>query len=94
MLYNCKRGLQELLCNCAEVFCFLQDFRVFVCKQHYTAVIDLNRYMLQYHEVSALVRRQVVNCFNRLELVDLSKTKLLEELAQAIEQLGKPLARL
>jgi hypothetical protein len=56
--------------------------------------MNLDRHMLQYHKVPALVRRQVVDCFSRLELVDLSKIKLLKEPTQAIEQLGKLLAGL
>ena len=93
-LFNRKRGSQVSLSNCAEVFCFLQDFRVFVCKQHHTAVINLDGHMSQYHNVPASVRRQVVNCFSRLKPVDPCKIKLPEEPAQAIEQLSKPLARL
>jgi antitoxin component of RelBE/YafQ-DinJ toxin-antitoxin module len=93
-LFNRKRGSQVSLSNCAEVFCFLQDYRVFVCKQHHTAVINLDRHMSQYHNVPASVRRQVVNCFSRLKPVDPCKIKLPEEPAQAIEQLGKPLAGL
>lgn len=89
-----KRGSQVSLSNCADVFCFLEDFKVFVCKQHHTAVMNLDRHMLQYHKVPASVRRQVVDCFRRLEPVDPSKIKLPKEPTQAIEQLGKPLAGL
>jgi hypothetical protein len=89
-----KRGSQVSLSNCADVFCFLEDFKVFVCKQHHTAVMNLDRHMLQYHKVPASVRRQVVDCFSRLEPVDPSKIKLSKEPTQAIEQLGKPLAGL
>jgi hypothetical protein len=76
------------------VFYFLEDFKVFICKQHYTIVINLNKYILQYYKVPALVQRQVVNCFSRLELVDPSKIKLPKEPTQAIEQLSKLLIRL
>jgi hypothetical protein len=50
--------------------------------------------MLKYHKVQALTRREVVDCFSRLKPVDLGKIKLLEQPAQAIEQLGKLLAGL
>jgi hypothetical protein len=89
-----KRGLRVSLSNCADVFCFLEDFRIFLCKQHHTAVINLNRHMLHYHKVPVSIRRQVVDCFSCLELVDLSKIKLPKEPVQAIAQLGKPLAGL
>lgn len=89
-----KRGSRVSLSNCADMFCFLEDFSVFVCKQHHTAVISLDRHMSQYHKVPASIRRQVVDCFSRLKPVDPDKIKLPKEPAQAIEQLGKPLAGL
>ena len=76
------------------MFCFLENFKVFVYKQHYTAVMNLDRHILQYYKVPTSVRRQVVDCFSRLKLVDLSKIKLPKEPTQAIEQLSKLLARL
>jgi hypothetical protein len=89
-----KRGSRVSLSNCADIFCFLEDFRVFVCKQHHTAIINLDRHMSQYHKVPASIRREVVDCFSRLEPVDPGKIKLPEEPVQAIEQLGKPLTGL
>jgi len=89
-----KRGSRVSLSNCADIFCFLEDFGVFVCKQHHTAVINLDRHMLQYHKVPASTRREVVNCFTRLKPVDLGKIKLPEQPMQAVEQLGKPLTGL
>jgi hypothetical protein len=89
-----KRGSQAPLSNCADIFCFLEDFGVVVCRQHHTAVINLDRYMLQYHKVPASTRREVVDCSSRLKPVDPGKIKLPEQPVQAIEQLGKPLAGL
>jgi hypothetical protein len=89
-----KRGSRVSLSNCADIFCFQEDFGVFVCKQHHTAIINLDRHMSQYHKVPASIRREVVDCFNRLTPVDPGKIKLPEEPVQAIEQLGKPLTGL
>lgn len=93
-LQYCKKGSQVLLSNCADIFCFLEDFWVFVCKQHHTAITSLDRHMSQYHKVPASIRREVVDCFSRLKPVDTGKIKLPEEPVQAIEQLGKPLTGL
>ena len=89
-----KRGLRVSLSNCADIFCFLEDFGVFVCRQHHTAVISLDRHMMKYHKVPASTRREVIDCFSRLKPVDPGRTKLPEEPVQAIEQLGKPLTGL
>jgi hypothetical protein len=89
-----KRGSRVSLSNCANIFYFLEDFRVFIYRQHHTAVISLNRHMSKYHKVQASTRREVVDCFSRLKPVDLGKIKLLEQPVQAIEQLDKPLAGL
>ena len=89
-----KRGSQVSLSNCADIFCFLEDFGVVVCKQHHTAVMSLDRHMSQYHKVPASTRREAVDCFSRLKPVDPGKIKLPEQPVQGIEQLGKPLVRL
>lgn len=93
-LQYCKRGSRVSLSNCADIFCFLEDFGVFVCRQHHTAVISLDRHMSKYHKVQTSTRREVVDCSSRLKPVDPGKIKLPEEPVQAIEQLGKPLAGL
>jgi hypothetical protein len=90
----CKRGSQVSLSNCAEILCFLEDYGVLVCKQHHTAIVILDKHLLQHHKVPAATRRQVVECFSRLRLVEPAKTKLPEEPAQPIEQLGRPLTGL
>jgi hypothetical protein len=47
----CKRSLQVLLNNCNNVLCFLQDFSVFIYKEHLTAVVNLNTHLLQHYSV-------------------------------------------
>jgi hypothetical protein len=89
-----KRGTRVSLSNCADIFCFLEDSGVFVCKQHHTAVINLNRHMSQYHKVPASTQRELVNCFSRLKPVDPGEIKLPEQPVHAIEQLCKPLTGL
>lgn len=90
----CKRGSQVSLSNCAEIFCFLEDYGVLVCKQHRTAIINLGKHLSQHHNVPASTRRQVVDCFSRLKPLDPAKIKLPEEPAQPIEELGRPLTGL
>ena len=33
--------------NCDEVFCFLEDFGVLVCKKHYSGVINLDKHLFK-----------------------------------------------
>jgi hypothetical protein len=89
-----KKGSQVSLSNCAEIFCFLEEYGVLVCKQHRTAVINLDKHLSQHHSVPASARRQIVNCFSRLKQLDPAEIKLPEEPAQPIEELGRPLTRL
>jgi hypothetical protein len=56
-----------------------------------TAIVNLNKHLLQYYNVPALARRQIVNCFSRLKALDPVKVKLPDEPAEAIEELRKPL---
>lgn len=89
-----KRGSQVSLSNCTDILCFLEDYGVFVCKQHHTAVVNLDKHLSQYHNVPASTRRQVVDCFSRLTPLAPAEIKLQDEPVQAIEELGKPLTRL
>jgi hypothetical protein len=66
MLPYRKRRSRASLSSCADIFCFLEDFGVSVCKQHHTAVISLDRHMSQYHKVPVSTRREVVDCFSHL----------------------------
>jgi hypothetical protein len=75
MLPYCKRRSRALLSSYANIFCFLEDFRVSVCKQHHTAVISLDRHISQHHKVPVSTRREVVDCFSHLKPVDLGKIK-------------------
>jgi hypothetical protein len=85
-----KSGSQVSLSNCTEIFCFLEDYGVLVCKQHRTAIINLDEHLSQHHNVPAPTRRQVVDCFNRLKPLYPARIKLPEEPAQPIEELGRP----
>lgn len=86
-----KRGLQVSLDNCDDVLCFLQDFGVLVCKEHHTAVVNLDTHLLQHHSVPAATRKQVVQRFSCFTPVDPAEIELPDQPAQPIEELGKPL---
>lgn len=74
-----KRGSQVSLSNCSEMFCFLKDYGVLVCKQHRTGIVNLDEHFSQNHSVPDSTRKQVVDCLKRLKLVDPAKIKLPEE---------------
>lgn len=89
-----KRGVQVSLSNCGEIFCFREDYSVLICKQHRTAILNLDKHLLKHHKVPAGTRRQVVDYFSRLKLLDPAKIQLPEEPVEPIEELGRPLAGL
>jgi hypothetical protein len=55
-----KRGANVTLSNCDNIFCFLEDFSVLVCKQHHTAVVNLDTHLLQHHNVHVAARKQII----------------------------------
>ncbi|KAF2621062.1 hypothetical protein BU25DRAFT_416411 [Macroventuria anomochaeta] len=89
-----KRGSQVSLSNCADIICYMQAYGVLVCKQHHTAIVNLDKHLLRYHNVPALAQRQIVDCFSRLKALDPAEVKLPDKPAEAIEELGKPLTGL
>jgi hypothetical protein len=46
-----KRGAQVSLNTYDDILCFLQDFKVLVCKEHHTAVVHLGTHLLQHHKL-------------------------------------------
>lgn len=86
-----KWSRQLTLSNCDDVFCFLEDFGVIVCKQHRTAVVSLDAHLRKYHAASAALRRQILKRFSQFETVAPSAIELPDEPAQPMEELGNPL---
>ena len=82
-----------MLSNYNDVFCFLKDFSVIVCKQHYIAVVSLNTHLCKYYAASATLQQQILKRFSQFKTVTLSIIKPLDEPAQPIEELGKLLDR-
>jgi hypothetical protein len=89
--HTCKWARQLTVSNCNEVFCFLEDFSILVCKQHCTAIVSLDAHLRKHHAASATLRQQIVKCFNHFNTVTPSTVELPDEPAQAIEELGEPL---
>jgi hypothetical protein len=77
--------------NCDNVFCFLDDYGVLICRQHHTAIVNLEKHLRQQHAVSIQQRQQIVQHFSRFTLVSPDALKLPEEPATPFEELGQPL---
>jgi superfamily II DNA or RNA helicase len=89
---NARKGPPRVsIDNCDEIFCFLGDYGVLVCRQHRTAVINLEKHLRQQHAVSLQQRRQIVQHFNELALVSPDAVELPEEPATPFDELGQPL---
>jgi hypothetical protein len=86
-----KQGPQVSPNNCKDILCFLQDFSVLICKQHQTAVVNLNTHLLQHHNVPTAAQRQIIEHFSQRAVVDLTKIQLPDKPAQPIQELRLPL---
>jgi hypothetical protein len=86
-----KGPLRVLINNCDDIFSFLDDYSVLVCRQHCTGVVNLKKHLQQQHAVSLQQRRQIVQHFSRLTLVSPDAVELPEEPVTSFEELGQPL---
>jgi superfamily II DNA helicase RecQ len=77
--------------NCNDVFCFLEDFGVLVCKEHCSGVVNLNRHLLEQHKTPVNVREEIVQRFAHYKRKDPKDIQLPEQPADPIEELGAPL---
>ena len=77
--------------NCDNVIRFLNNFSVLVCKEHRTAIINVDKHLLQHHALPAAVRRPLVKHYSQYEIVDPKSVKLPEQPADPINALGPPL---
>jgi hypothetical protein len=58
---NASCTLQKLsLDNYTTVICFLEEFSILVCKEHRTAVVNLNVHLRDQHATPAAIRKQIV----------------------------------
>jgi hypothetical protein len=62
-----------------------------VYKQHYTAVINLNKHLLEHHATQAIVRKEIIAHFKYYARANLKAIQLLEPPVPAVKKLGSPL---
>ena len=77
--------------NSDDCFCYLQKFRVLVCREHATAVQNLELYLRDHHVVAALERRDIVAKYGELRRRKPAEVTLPQPLGPPIKVLGKPL---
>jgi hypothetical protein len=77
--------------NCDNVICFLDQFRILVCKEHRTAIINVDKHLLQHHALPAALRRPLVEHYSQYETVNPTAIELPEQPADPIDALGPPL---
>jgi hypothetical protein len=87
-----RRMVQQLsLDSYRDILCLLEDFGVVVCKQHCTAVANLNTHLRDQHATPVLLRKQIVAQFQPFAIVNPSTVTLPEQPAWPIQELGTPL---
>ena len=53
----CRKPQELSVENCDDILCFLVEFGVLVCKQHYTGVVNLDKHLLEQHKIPVKVRK-------------------------------------
>jgi hypothetical protein len=77
--------------NYTDILCYLEDFRVLVCKQHCTAVVNLNAHIRDQHATPAALRKEIVERLRDFPTADPGEVELPEQPAWPIQELGTPL---
>jgi hypothetical protein len=88
---NAGRTLQKLsLDNYTTVICFLEEFGVLVCKEHCTAVVNLDVHLRDQHATPAAVRKQILQQLSNFTITAPGEVELPEQPAWPIKELGTP----
>ena len=87
----CRKPQELSVENCDDILCFLVEFGVLVCKQHYTGVVNLDKHLLEQHKIPVKVRKEIVQRFAHCKKKEPKDIELPEQPAQPIEELGTPL---
>ena len=77
--------------NSDDCFCYLQKFRVLVCREHATAVQNLESHLRDHHVVAAPERRDIVAKYGELRRRKPAEVALPQPLGPPIKVLGEPL---
>jgi hypothetical protein len=77
--------------NSDDCFCYLQRFRVLVCREHVTAVQNLESHLRDHHVVSASERRDIVAKYSGLRRKKPADVELPQAFGPPIKVLGDPL---
>lgn len=88
---TCGSTPKLTLSHFQDILCFLEDFSVVVCKQHCTAIVNINTHLKEHHATTARLRKQVVEHFKNFSRISTSAIQLPEQPAYPITELGAPL---
>lgn len=77
--------------NCDDVFCFLVNFGVLVCRQHGSGVVNLDNHLSKQHATPAKVRKEIIQHFAYCKKREPKDIELPEQPADPLEELGMPL---
>jgi superfamily II DNA helicase RecQ len=70
--------------------CYLAQFAVVVCKQHATALQNVDAHLRDYHNAPKKLRRQIVESFQGKTVLLPKDVPLPHRLGQPVEELGLP----
>ena len=70
--------------------CYLVQFAVIVCKQHATALQNVDAHLRDYHNAPKKLRRHIVESFQGKSVLLPKDVLLPHRLSQPVEELGLP----
>lgn len=77
--------------NSDECLVYLDEYQVLVCREHKTALQNLNTHLRVHHAVLAAERRAVIEKYRNLQIAKPDKVQLPVAMGQPIKELGIPL---
>jgi superfamily II DNA helicase RecQ len=77
--------------NLQEQFCYLERYRVLVCREHATGIQNINVHLRDQHAVASKERKAIVEYCRRWQIAAPRNVKLPPPLGPPIKELGEPL---
>lgn len=76
--------------NADGCFCYLEKYKVLVCREHTTGIQNLDAHLRDYHAVPAAARRAIVEKYNCFQRRNPNEVQVPLPLGRPIQELGEP----
>jgi hypothetical protein len=77
--------------NADEHFCYIQHFKVLICRKHTTAIQNIDKHLRTKHRVTVAERRAIVEKYSTLWIKEPGEVALPTSIRRPFQVLGAPL---